>query len=310
MKFAQKACLAVAGCALTAAGMAAAPAYANDWDYAIDSPDDGYELGTIGEESLFEFYGMAIKSTADQVFVAINSNLPWRGDYTHGGGANHVGYGDLFLNFSGKNFEQAEADGDLFGIRFTSHNDTNENLSLGVYKNVTSEDLTGSNFGFSSIKSHRDDVKDEGGSANFADLNWRGTGGGYRKYFGDVDPDTRSFATSIASGERIGDVQLLNASQLAGLDFGQHGASGDHTFGFSFDRSLLPDEGGDFIAHLVAECLNDGMALIGKLPKVTTRVEVPDPVQEAPEPALASGLLLLGSLGVLKRRTQQKAEMA
>jgi hypothetical protein len=43
---------------------------------------------------------------------------------------------------------------------------------------------------------------------------------------------------------------------------------------------------------------------------VTTRVEVPDPVQEAPEPALASGLLLLGSLGVLKRRTQQKAETA
>jgi hypothetical protein len=309
MKFASKACLALAGCALTAVGMAAAPAYANDWDYAIDSPDDGYELGTIGEESLFEFYGMAIKSTADQVFVAINSNLPWRGDYTHGGGANHVGYGDLFLNFSGKNFADAEADGDLFGIRFTSHNDTNENLSLGVYKNVTSEDLTGSNFGFSSIKSHRDDVKDEGGSANFADLNWRGTGGGYTNYFGVVRAE-ETFATSIASGERIGGIQRLSQEQIDSLNFEQHGASGDHTFGFSFDRSLLPDEGGDFIAHLVAECLNDGMALIGKLPKVTTRVEVPDPVQEAPEPALASGLLLLGSLGVLKRRTQQKAETA
>jgi hypothetical protein len=43
MKFASKACLALAGCALTAAGMAAAPAYANDWDYAIDSFDDGYD---------------------------------------------------------------------------------------------------------------------------------------------------------------------------------------------------------------------------------------------------------------------------
>jgi hypothetical protein len=309
MKFAAKACLALAGCTLTAAGMAAAPAYANDWDYAIDSFNDGYDMGAIGEDSIFEFYGMAVKSTADQVFVALSSNLPWQGDYTEGGGANHVGYGDLFLNFSGKNFADAEADGDLFGVRFTSHNDTNDDLSLGVYKNVTSEDLTGSNFGFSSIRSHRNTVKDEGGSANFADLNWRGTGGGYDEYFGKVWK-SRNFATSIASGERIGDVQLLNASQLAGLDFGQHGASGDHTFGFSFDRSLLPDEGGDFIAHLVAECLNDGMALIGKLPKVTTRVEVPDPVQEAPEPALASGLLLLGSLGVLKRRTQQKADMA
>jgi hypothetical protein len=308
MKFAQKACLAVAGCALTAVGMAAAPAYANDWDYAIDSFDDGYTLGTIGEESLFEFYGMAIKSTADQVFVALNSNLPWYGDYTDGGGANHVGYGDLFLNFSGKNFEQAEADGDLFGVRFTGHNDSD--VQKGVYKNVTSEDLTGSNFGFKSIWDHASTVyHDEGGMPSYGDLNWRGSGGGYTDYFGGIHEE-RSFATSIASGERIGDVQLLNASQLAGLDFGQHGASGDHTFGFSFDRSLLPDEGGDFIAHLVAECLNDGMALIGKLPKVTTRVEVPDPVQEAPEPALASGLLLLGSLGVLKRRTQQKAETA
>jgi hypothetical protein len=94
-----------------------------------------------------------------------------------------------------------------------------------------------------------------------------------------------------------------------GLDFGQYGAVGDYTFGFSFDRSLLPEDGGDFIAHLVAECINDGMALLGQLPSVT-RVDTPDPVQEAPEPALASGLLLLGSLGVLKRRTQQKAEMA
>ena len=309
MKFAAKACLALAGCTLTAAGMAAAPAYANDWDYAIDSFNDGYDMGAIGEDSIFEFYGMAVKSTADQVFVALSSNLPWQGDYTEGGGANHVGYGDLFLNFSGKNFADAEADGDLFGVRFTSHNDTNEDLSLGVYKNVTSEDLTGSNFGFSSIRSHRNTVKDEGGSANFADLNWRGTGGGYTNYFGGVKEE-QSFATSIASGERVGDVQLLSAAQLAGLDFGQFGAQGDHTFGFSFDRSLLPEAGGDFIAHLVAECLNDGMALIGKLPKVTTRVDVPDPVQEAPEPGLASSLLLLGGLGVLKRRTQQKVETA
>jgi hypothetical protein len=318
MKFAAKACLALAGCTLTAAGMAAAPAYANDWDYAIDSFNDGYDMGAIGEDSIFEFYGMAVKSTADQVFVALSSNLPWQGDYTEGGGANHVGYGDLFLNFSGKNFADAEADGDLFGVRFTSHNDTNEDLSLGVYRNVTSEDLTGSNFGFKSIWDHastvyfgEDDKHDprKDGMPSYGDLNWRGSGGGYTDYFGGVRAE-ETFATSIASGERIGDVQLLNASQLAGLDFGQHGASGDHTFGFSFDRSLLPEAGGDFIAHLVAECLNDGMALIGKLPKVTTRVEVPDPVQEAPEPALASGLLLLGSLGVLKRRTQQKAETA
>jgi hypothetical protein len=55
MKFAQKACLAVAGCALTAVGMAAAPAYANDWDYAIDSFKDGHHgsRGVVGEGSAY-----------------------------------------------------------------------------------------------------------------------------------------------------------------------------------------------------------------------------------------------------------------
>lgn len=310
MKFASKACLALAGCALTAAGMAAAPAYANDWDYAIDSFNDGHDglRSAVGANSGFEFYGMALKSTADQVFIAINSNLSLYGEYDSRADDNYIDYGDLFLNFSGKSFEQAEADGDLFGVRFDKWNDTQVG-EVGVYRNVTSEDLTASNIGFSSIRSHRNAVQGKQGSADFADLDWRGNGDGYDEYFGKVWK-SRNFATSIASGERLGDIEMLSEAQLTGLDFGQFGAQGKHTFGFSFDRSLLPDEGGDFIAHLVAECLNDGMALIGKLPSVNTRVDVPDPVQEAPEPALASGLLVLGSLGVLKRRTQQKAETA
>jgi hypothetical protein len=310
MKFAQKACLAVAGCALTAVGMAAAPAYANDWDYAIDSFKDGHHgsRGVVGEGSAYEFYGMALKSTADRVFVAINSNLdPVNGQYSSGAtGDQRIDYGDLFLNFSGKSFADAEADGDLFGVRFAGGNDSQ--VQTGVYRNVTSEDLTASNSGFWDIDSHRYYVEGKGGSADFADLDWTGSGGGQSQYFGSVYED-HNFATSIASGERVGDVELLNAAQLVGLDFGQYGAVGDYTFGFSFDRSLLPEDGGDFIAHLVAECINDGMALLGQLPSVT-RVDTPDPVQEAPEPALASGLLLLGSLGVLKRRTQQKADMA
>jgi hypothetical protein len=318
MKFATKACLALAGCALTSVGMAIAPAYADDWDYAIDSFNDGHDgsrlvqqddgswTGTVGAKSAFEFYGMALKSTADQVFVAINSNLSLGGEKDSRADDGWIDYGDLFLNFSGKSFADAEADGDLFGVRFAGGNDSQ--VQTGVYRNVTSEDLTASNSGFWDIDSHRYYVEGKGGSADFADLDWTGSGGGQSQYFGSVYED-HNFATSIASGERVGDVELLNAAQLVGLDFGQYGAVGDYTFGFSFDRSLLPEDGGDFIAHLVAECINDGMALLGQLPSVT-RVDTPDPVQEAPEPALASGLLLLGSLGVLKRRTQQKAEMA
>jgi hypothetical protein len=310
MKFTTKACLVLAGCALTSVGIAAAPAHANDWDYAIDSFEDGYTLGTIGAESAFEFYGMAIKSTADKVFVALNSNLARAGYDYSGANDGHIGYGDLFLNFSGKNRAQAEADGDLIGIRFATNSDSGA-PELGVYSGVTSKDETKANSGFSSIKSHRDKVTNKGGKADFADLDSYGSdepGGRYTNYFG-LTTATQSFATSIASGTKIGDVTLLSEAQLVGLDFGQYDAVGDHTFGFSFDRSLLPETGGDFIAHLVAECLNDGLALIGHIPPVT-RVDIPDPSQEAPEPALASGLLLLGGLGVLKRRTQQKADMA
>ena len=311
MKFTTKACLVLAGCALTSTGIAAAPAYANDWDYSIDSFNDGQQGvpggAIVGADSAFEMYGIALKATADEVFVAINSNLDPSGFTESRASDEHIGYGDLFLNFTGSaKFAGAEGDSNLFGIRFAANSDSG--VGVGVYSGVTSKDVTAANAGFNSLNQHKSQINKRGGTPSFGDLNWQGSGGGYTNYFGPTSA-TRSFATSIASGTKIGDVNILSAAQLTGLDFGQFGAQGDYTFGFSFDRSLLPEAGGDFIAHLVAECLNDGLALIGHIPTVT-RVDIPDPSQEAPEPALASGLLLLGGLGVLKRRTQQKADMA
>jgi hypothetical protein len=311
MKFTTKACLVLAGFALTSVGIAAAPAHANDWDYSIDSFNDGQQGSSpsgpiVGANSAFEMYGLALKATADTVYVAINSNLGLAGYSSNRAEDGNIGYGDLFLNFTGSDkFAGAEGDSNLFGIRFAGTNGTD--VATGVYSGVTSEDATAANAGFESLNQHKSQINARGGTPSFGDLDWTGTGNGYTQYFGPTN-QKRQFATSIASGTKIGDVEMLSEAQLADLDFGQYGAVGDHTFGFSFDRSLLPEAGGDFVAHLVAECLNDGLAMIGHIPPVT-RVDIPDPSQEAPEPALASGLLLLGGLGVLKRRAQQKTEM-
>lgn len=306
MKFTTKACLVLASCTLASTGLAIAPAQAqelNVWNYTIDSFNDGSELGVTGANSAFEFYGLALKATADTVFVAINSNLALAGHEYLPVDDDHIGYGDLFLNFTGSSkYKDAEGSENLFGIRFAANSDSG--VEVGVYSGVTSMDKTEVNSGFKSLKHHKDVI----GTSDFGDLDWAGTGNGYTNYFGATNQN-RKFATSIKSGTKIGDVTLLDASQLSGLNFGQFGAVGNHTFGFSFDRNLLPEDGGAFIAHLVAECLNDGLAMVGQLPSIP-QIEVPDPVEEAPEPAMLTGFVLLGGMGLLKRRAQQKAEMA
>lgn len=78
MNISKKTLIALAGCALASVSVGMAPAQAqevNDWNYAIDSFNDGFLLETSGAESPYEFYGLAIKETADRVYVGINSNL-------------------------------------------------------------------------------------------------------------------------------------------------------------------------------------------------------------------------------------------
>lgn len=315
MKFTTKACLVLASCTLASTGLAIAPAQAqelNVWNYTIDSFNDGQGIvngnAVVGPTSPFEMYGLALKATADTVYVAINSNLTLDGVFEDRATDDHIGYGDLFLNFTGSSkYKDAEGNANLFGIRFATNSDSGA-PELGVYSNVTAKDVTAANAGFKSLNQHKNQINDRGGSPSFGDLDWTGTGNGYTNYFGATNQE-RKFATSIASGTKVGNVAALSAEQLSGLNFAGKGAVGNYTFGFSFDRNLLPEDGGAFIAHLVAECLNDGLAMVGQLPSIP-QIEVPDPVEEAPEPAMLTGFVLLGGMGLLKRRAQQKAEMA
>lgn len=255
------------------------------WNYSIDSFNDGTEGRRIGENSAFEFYGLATKTTRDKVYFAVNSNLSLAG-YQHRRALNgSIGYGDLFLNFSNLASVQA-ANGDLHAIRFNEINDTT--YESGLYANATGIGLMTQNSGYSNLARYRNAVNSSGGEASFGDLDIE------TAYFNHDNGQATSLNntaygyTNMESGDRVGDVAMVANLVNLGLDFDHFGATGDYTFGFSVDRDLLPE--GDFIAHLFAECDNDGVALAG-----TTDV---------PEPSAALGLAVLGLLGAGFRRFQ------
>lgn len=303
MNISKKTLIALAGCALASVSVAMAPAHAqevNGWNYAIDSFNDGSELGRRGANSIYEFYGLAIKETADRVYVGLNSNMSLGGQYYNPAADDYIHYGDLFFNFTGDDL--AGAEGNLFAIKFDAGNDSGVS-ETGVYGNVFSKNVAAQNSGFDSMNSHRN-WANNGGTASMGGLDHQTQMSNGDYYF---QQGKNSVSTSIQSGVFLGGIERLDGGALTalGLNFQSVNAAvqGTHTFGFSFARDLMID--GEYVAHLFAECINDGIAIAGSL----TRVEIPDPIDPAavPEPALATGLFLVGGLGLLKSREKKTA---
>jgi hypothetical protein len=272
------------------------------WNYGIDSFSDG------SGGSAFEINAIAMKATENKVFVALTGGIPLVGvhqtdSWTNGGvvGQNNIGWGDLFFNFTGKNFTDANNSNSLIGIRFASNTDSGA-PSTGVYEQASAKSITLNNDGYSSLKWYYD--------AGFNQTNSQGTDlptpqSVYNYYYGAaVANNPTGFAGStnftqintpilnvINTGTKAGDIALLDASALAsaGLNFGHFGATGSQTFGFSFDRSLLGS--GNYMANLFVECGNDAVALQGNL----------EAVPEASGMATFAALGLMG-LGVARRR--------
>lgn len=269
--------------ALAAAAMGcvvAAPqaAQAGQWNYAIDSFNDGTEYSTIGNKSAFEFYGLAYRETATSVEFAFNSNLGLGGWAHRSAKGGNVGYGDLFINFGGGSFAEAEGTDNLYAINFA---DNDSKVDRGLYSNVTSQSLTTQNVGYSSIKQHTNTVARLGGTANHGDLS-----------AGDSYFDQNKAArTNIKKGDYASSITML--SSFEGLDFGSFGAMGKYTHGFSVDKSAL--KMGEFVANFFAECGNDGIAIAGKL---TGMVETPPDTrtQAVPETSPMAGLLVVGMM--------------
>jgi len=265
---------------------ATAATLSHGWNYAIDSFNDGVTGTQIGGGD-FEFYGIAIKETSDTAFIAINSNLSLAGYADPLAQRGNINYGDVFFNFSGQNFNTANANGSLFGIRFADGNDSGV-ATTGVYTNVTAKSVTQINSGFSNLNEYNTRVASQGKTPSLGDL------AATDPYFQQTGNWT--VLNSIATGTKVGEINFLTPATLnaLGLNFAQFNAVGSQTIGFSFNKSSMPS--GNYIANFFAECANDAIAIKGSFEAV-------------PEPSTWFGTLVglsfLG-IGAAKRKIKRK----
>ncbi|MEA5543120.1 XDD3 family exosortase-dependent surface protein [Limnoraphis robusta Tam1] len=262
-----------------------------DWYYSIDSFNDSMSGNHVGG-TIYEIYGMAMKQTADEVIFAVNSHLPYEGTDSQYAQDNHVGWGDLLLNFTGQTLDVASGAAQLFGIRWANNNDSGVS-ELGLYNNVTAKTIAQENgllLTDASLRSYNNWVRSKGGNPTIGDL------GAEDPYFNQ----NQHIPNVIASGTKIGEVNLINNIASLGLNFGQFGATGTQTLAFSVARSLLPD--GFFTAHLAPECDNDVIAMVNQF----FVVEPPSPTpSDIPEPATALSVVAVGLLmGASKLRRE------
>ncbi|MEH1823545.1 MAG: XDD3 family exosortase-dependent surface protein [Nostoc sp.] len=251
----------------------------NGWNYSIDSFQDG------SGGSVFDIKGMAVKDSGDKVYVALTGGMPLGGttdsdDYWNPGHSVHIGWSDLFFNFSGKDFQTASQSGQLFGVRFA---DYDSSLTTGVYQGVQAKSTTTQHGGYSNLKWYYDWGW---GQNNTQGTDLATTQDVYNYYYGsnvaqNATWNNTPILNAIGSGTKVGNISMLNDQQLnaAGLNFGNFSATGQYTIGFSFDKALIGD--GNYVSNIFLECGNDGVALKGDLKSV-------------PESAGTIGLLLTG----------------
>lgn len=314
----------------------------NGWNYGIDAVGDG------SGGSTYDIKGIAVKSTADTFFVSINSNLAITGNAYSGAADGNVGWGDLFLNFTGKSFLEANQNNQLIGIRFASTNDSNAS-QVGVYTNASAKSVTLDNAGYDTLNSYyakgfeRANTMGTDFATKSAALSYfsgeadgiltttktvattttvpktrtetyRDSRGRTRTrqvtYYEEVttytdvttNTDVSNILNVIDKGDYRGGITALTAQEAAaeGLNFNHfYGTSsnptGTQTITFKFDRAMIDNVYGNFVASIFQECGNDGVAVKGHTKKV-------------PEPSSLLGLTVLGGLLAVSRRLRRDSE--
>jgi hypothetical protein len=212
------------------------PKNSQGWQYSFDSRTDGVNRGNI-YQTPYDIYSMGIKETTTQLYIAINSNVPYQGHVDTGAGNGRIGLGDLFINpyANSLNLEAASTAGKLYGVRFIANNESGVS-KLGVYKNVTTKSITSQNYGFARLSDYNKYVTDRGGTVSYGDLAANTT------YF-----DSNKSTNVISSGTFMGNINLLSAQELTIAGFDWNNALGQYTIAFSLDKSLLdiPSTGAD-----------------------------------------------------------------
>ncbi len=275
--------------AATVALVAVAPsAKAEDykgWDYAKSSIKNGIFYEQIGgSTNPFEFYSLAMKDMGDRMVVAINANL------NPNGGTENIAYGDMLFNFTSGGLKGASGSSSLFGVKFNTLNSDSGVAEMGIYSGVTAKSVASQNNGFSNMDQRNAYVDSRSSVAN-AELNNLGDLQTTDAYFDGMRQGSNVILNSIKTGTKAGDLAMLTGAQLSnmGLSFGHFGETGSQTFGFSFLKPKGFD--GKFTSTLFAECVNDGIALVGNTGK------------SVPEPLALAGLAVVGGALARKRRT-------
>jgi hypothetical protein len=296
----------------------------SDWTYVNDSVRDGTDGslsgggggGGVGRSSAFEFFGMAFKEVGNEVFIGINSNLDITGQSNSRAADKNIGYGDLFFNFTSGTLHEASAQQQLFGIRFAGTNDSGVS-ETGVYSNVTGMNVTSINNGWSKFNDYKNWVSNTAkdkltdgsgkvintgakGEVGFGDLTVDEANDYLNKKNGQLVSGNHKVLNSIQSGTKIGDISMLSELELETLAFATDNNpeySKAKTFGFKFDKNLLPD--GDALISLLAECINDGMAMKVKFEPTVPPVPVPEP-----STVVSLGLIGIALAGIRKKSHQ------
>ncbi|HRD89849.1 MAG TPA: PEP-CTERM sorting domain-containing protein [Accumulibacter sp.] len=269
----------------TGAGNANAGVVHNNWNYAIDSFNDG--SGGSG----FEERGLAFRQIGQTGHFAISGDMLLTGTpYPARNGS--VALGDLFLNFTSDALDAQGkfTDPAVFGIRFTASNDSfgnigGSNTSLGLFRNITVVDLAApQNGGYDTLQAYYN----AGFGRPTRSMGDRATTTDVISYLGNGD-----MYANMASGTLVAGITSLSTIELGnlGLDFAHFGPGAVGTaplIGFSVDLSALPR--GQFTAHFFEECINDGIALRG---------------QVVPEPSTFA-LLGIALAGVTRYRRRQE----
>ncbi|MGA9380358.1 MAG: XDD3 family exosortase-dependent surface protein, partial [Phormidium sp.] len=163
----------------------------NGWNYGIDAFNDG--SGGAG----YEIKGMAIKEVGDSIFVALTGGMPLTGVANGGAADGNVGWGDLFFNLSGTNFQTASSTNSLFGVRFAGTNDSNA-ATTGVYKNVSATSVAVANHGYSSLNHYY--------NSGLEKANTQGTDLATKQAAYDYFGQSNAIQNVIGSGTKVGDI--------------------------------------------------------------------------------------------------------
>jgi hypothetical protein len=239
------------------------PTDSSGWQYAIDSFYDGVQGTQVGG-NVYEIHRLGIRETADSIWVALNANMPLTGHNGTSAVDGNIGWGDLFLNFSGLDFTTASNLGRLFSVRFAPTNDSFA-PTIGLYGNVTATSVTNINSGFSSLLAYNQQVSTYCPPGQICGPS-----------LGDLPANTPYFdqtqsLNTTGSGTFLSSITYLSTSDLQAGGYNFNLSPGSQTIAFKFDKA--------------------GICATGVCEEVSV-----------PEPSIIAGLTVLGVLLSSRKR--------